>query len=299
MFSTSKQSENQAAKPTATNRSFFGGVGSLPFFQAKLTVNQPGDAHEREADAVADQVMRMKTGDSPIVQRMPITPVSAIQRACANCEKEKEGVQRKETGGGDASSKAAPSIVSDVLSSGGGQPMDGGTRQFMESRFGQDFSQVRIHTDSRAAESASAIQARAYTSGRNVVFGSGEYQPSSESGQRLLAHELVHVGQQNMSNLGVQRLYNPLNLIKCFWYNRQLLQYKNECREEFKKTCAEDFTSDNCLQLFGRTGTGNPSEFEFKCMINKNPKLMELMQKSCVKAAVGSYSPYSRRIPIK
>ncbi len=190
MFASAKypSATHTGASPQATK--------PLPFFQAKLTVNTPGDAHEREADAVADQVMRMKTGDAPIIQRMPLTPISAVQRACANCEKEKEGVQRKETGGGDASGKAAPSIVSDVLSSSGGHQMDGSTRQFMESRFGQDFSQVRIHTDSRAAESASAIQARAYTSGRHVVFGSGEYQPSSEGGQRLLAHELVHVGQQ-------------------------------------------------------------------------------------------------------
>lgn len=187
---------------------------AAPFFQAKLTVNTPGDAHEREADQVADQVMRMREGDAPIVQRMPLTPVSGVMRACAECEKEK--MQRKETsptsalpsmGGsmGDASGKAAPSIVSDVLSSGGGQPMDSGTRQFMESRFGQDFSQVRIHTDSRAAESASAIQARAYTSGRDVVFGAGEYQPLSEGGRRLLAHELVHVGQQNTGNAFIQR----------------------------------------------------------------------------------------------
>ncbi len=112
---------------------------------------------------------------------------------------------RKENGGGDASGKTAPAIVSDVLSSGSGQPMDGGTRQFMESRFGQDFSQVRIHTDSRAAESVSAIQARAYTSGRNVVFGSGEYQPGNERGQRLLAHELVHTIQQNMNPERIQK----------------------------------------------------------------------------------------------
>ncbi|NUO00186.1 MAG: DUF4157 domain-containing protein, partial [Saprospiraceae bacterium] len=175
------------------------GVWNSPpsFFQPKLTVNTPGDAYEQEADRVADSVMRMSEGDVPVVQRMPITPVSGLQRKCANCEKEEqEQVQRKETTGGDPSGKSAPSIVGDVISSGGGQPMDGGTRQFMESRFGQDFGQVRIHTDSRAAESASAIQARAYTSGRDVVFGAGEYQPGSDSGKRLLAHELVHVGQQ-------------------------------------------------------------------------------------------------------
>jgi hypothetical protein len=176
---------------------------TTPFFQPKLTVNTPGDAYEQEADRVADQVMRMKAPlPSPqggeTVQRMPITPLS-VQRKCADCEKE-EKTMRKETGGGDASGKAAPAAVSEVLSSGGGQPLDSSTRQWAESRFGQDFSQVRVHTDARAADSVAAIQARAYTSGRNVVFGAGEYQPQSESGQRLLAHELVHVGQQGKGN---------------------------------------------------------------------------------------------------
>lgn len=87
--------------------------------------------------------------------------------------------------------------------------MDGGTLQFMESRFGQDFTAVRIHTDSRAAESASAIQARAYTSGHNIVFGADEYQPTSDHGKRLLAHELVHVGQQRGETIKKQGLSNP------------------------------------------------------------------------------------------
>ena len=201
MFTSLHSSEPKSSARAASSQG-----KTAPFFQAKLTVNTPGDAHEREADQVADQVMRMREGDAPIVQRMLLAPVSGVMRACAECEKEK--MQRKETsptpalpsmGGsmGDASGKTAPSVVSDVLSSGGGQPMEGGTRQFMESRFGQDFSQVRIHTGSQAAESASAIQARAYTSGRDVVFGAGEYQSGSEGGRRLLAHELVHVGQQS------------------------------------------------------------------------------------------------------
>ncbi len=167
---------------------------ATPFFQPKLTVNTPGDAYEQEADQVADRVMGMQSGEAAPPQALSLTPVAPIQRQCAACEQEE--AQRKESGGGDASGKAAPGIVSDVLSSGAGEAMDGGTRQFMESRFGHDFGQVRIHTDSRAAESASAIQARAYTSGRDIVFGAGQYQPESESGKRLLAHELAHVGQQ-------------------------------------------------------------------------------------------------------
>lgn len=196
-----------------------------PFFQAKLTVNTSGDAYEQEADRIADQVVQRPAPAPSAIHQASSSPsffspsVGSVQRKCAACEheeKEKQGIQRKEGSAaspspsaigsmGDASGKAVPSIVSDVLSSGGGQPMESSTRQFMESRFGQDFSQVRIHTDSRAAESASAIQARAYTSGRDVVFGAGEYQPGSEGGRRLLAHELVHVGQQGGVSRMVQR----------------------------------------------------------------------------------------------
>lgn len=167
------------------------------FFQPKLTVNQPSDEYEREADTVADRVMRMtgaeQHGDAGI-QRMPI---SHLQRKCAHCEQEEEqtAVSRKETGAGAASGQAAPPSVHSALS-GTGQPLDGGTRQFMESRFGQDFSQVRVHTGTGAAESAQTIQARAYTSGRDIVFGASQYQPHTSEGKRLLAHELVHTVQQ-------------------------------------------------------------------------------------------------------
>jgi len=212
MVASAHQVDNQSAKSNSKNKFFFGKVERIPFFQPQLTVNTPGDVYEQEADRVADQVMRMKEEEEPIVQRMPLTPVSGVQRKCTECEQEEQGqVQRKEAASSDSGGKSAPSIVSDVISSGGGQPMDGGTRQFMESRFGQDFGQVRIHTDSRAVESASAIQARAYTSGRDVVFGAGEYQPGSESGKRLLAHELVHVGQQKVSGTKVQRSHRLEN----------------------------------------------------------------------------------------
>lgn len=148
--------------------------------QPKLAINQPGDRYEQEADHLADAVMGMSKGDTPILQRMSLSPVSSIQRASSA----EGGVQ------------TVPPVVSEVLSSGGGQPLDVHTRQFMESRFGRDFSQVRVHTDSRAAESAAAIQARAYTSGQNVVFGKGAYRPESAEGKRLLAHELGHIEQQ-------------------------------------------------------------------------------------------------------
>jgi hypothetical protein len=89
-----------------------------------------------------------------------------------------------------------PSLVKDVVGSGAGAPLAGGTRDFMESRLGADFGDVRVHTDSKASESARSVQAHAYTVGNDVVFQSGKYAPESDSGKRMLAHELTHVVQQ-------------------------------------------------------------------------------------------------------
>jgi Domain of unknown function (DUF4157) len=200
---TSQTSGNLVARTAKVGGESFFPPRPQPIIQAKLQVNTPGDSYEQQADAVADQVMRMRDGDAPIVQRMPLKPMSGVMRMCSECaanQEEDKDIHRKESGSGDPGGHAAPPIVSQVLASGGGQAMDSDTRQFMETRFGQDFSAVRLHTDSRAAESAEAIQARAYTSGHNVVFGAGEYQPGSEGGKQLLAHELVHVGQQDRWN---------------------------------------------------------------------------------------------------
>src|ERR1700737_629393 len=89
-----------------------------------------------------------------------------------------------------------PSLVKDVVGSGGGSPLDRDARGFMESRLGADFSDVRVHTDAKATESARSVQAYAYTVGNDVVFQSDKYSPESDSGKRMLAHELTHVVQQ-------------------------------------------------------------------------------------------------------
>ena len=101
-----------------------------------------------------------------------------------------------------------PPIVHDALDSPG-QPLDTGTRAFMEQRFGHDFSQVRVHTDARAAKSARAVNSLAYTVGRDVVFGDGHYEPRTYEGRKLLAHELTHVIQQNTS-VSMQNLPDKL-----------------------------------------------------------------------------------------
>lgn len=166
------------------------------FFQPKLTVNPPGDAYEQEADQVADTVVRMPLGTTPFFSGKP----AVIQRKCAHCEEEEKAVQRK----GGERMETAPRAVETVLAQSG-QPLDGEARQFMESRIGQDFSSVRVHTDGAAAHSAASIGARAYTSGTDVVFGAGEFSPNTESGRHLLAHELTHVVQQGGSTQTVQR----------------------------------------------------------------------------------------------
>ncbi|HEV2361064.1 MAG TPA: DUF4157 domain-containing protein [Acidimicrobiales bacterium] len=94
-----------------------------------------------------------------------------------------------------ASSGAARSPVLDVVERTG-SPLDGEVRRSMEAGLGGDFSDVRVHTDGPAAESARAVDAHAYTVGNDVVFGDGAYDPGSAEGQRTLAHELTHVVQQ-------------------------------------------------------------------------------------------------------
>lgn len=108
--------------------------------------------------------------------------------ACAKTRLQRRASNRSEP-------PEVPSVVHDVLRSPG-HPLDGATRAFMESRFGHDFNRVRVHTDGRAAESARAVNALAFTAGHDVVFGAGRYAPQTDQGFRLLAHELTHVVQQ-------------------------------------------------------------------------------------------------------
>lgn len=183
---------------------------STPAIQPKLTVNQPGDLYEQEADRVADQVMRM-TGP-PTIRRNCSSGAEEekLHRKCAECEeqekeKKKMNLGRKETHAGP---RFAPISVHQVLNSPG-QPLDPVTRSFMEPRFSHDFSHVRVHDDSRAADSAKAVNAHAYTVGRHIVFASGQYSPATLAGQRLLAHELVHAIQQTDRGDSNLALNNP------------------------------------------------------------------------------------------
>lgn len=163
----------------------------LPLFmQAKLSISQPGDPYEREADRVADQVVRMP---GPTVQRQ-CAACAAGGRPCPACDEERSiTVSRKAQ---SAAVGDAPASVHSVIRSPG-QPLAASTRAFFEPRFGQDLSHVRVHTDSDASQSARDVNALAYTVGSHVVFDAGCYAPGASDGQRLLAHELTHVMQQS------------------------------------------------------------------------------------------------------
>jgi hypothetical protein len=160
----------------------------------KARVSEPGDPLEQDADRAAERVMRMPA-EGPSLTAAPTT----ISRKCSACEEEEElqTIRRSPDGSpGAAGGGEAPGAVHDVLRSPG-RPLDREARSFFEPRFGRDFSDVRVHTDDAAAESARSIAARAYTSGSEVVFAEGEYRPTTAEGRELLAHELAHVAQQS------------------------------------------------------------------------------------------------------
>ena len=153
-----------------------------PALQTKLKISEPGDKFEQEADRIAEQVMRIP---EPVLQRQMD-------------EEEKELLQTKPFVQGrlnreDVRMQAEfpPTVYQSLRSPG--QPLNSDTCAFMEQRFGHDFSQIRVHT---APEAAAAINAKAFTLGRNVVFGAGNYRPDTSEGRKLLAHELVHTIQQ-------------------------------------------------------------------------------------------------------
>ena len=170
--------------------------------QTNLEINMPRDESEQEADHVAERVMRMPDVRTQRLRAEEEDRITAetVQRAHAATP---SPISIRRRGSGVSAASEAPQIVSDVVSEPG-RPLDPPVRSFMERRFGCDFSHVQIHTGSRAAESAQAINALAYTVGRDVVFQKGAYRPESDAGRRLIAHELTHVIQQGAADTSVQ-----------------------------------------------------------------------------------------------
>ena len=206
--------------------------------QTKLQVGQPRAQFEHEADRVSEQIVRTPDArashTTPIagnaltssVQRTPETedderllqnpregfedPVKEeepVIRRMPQREEEDETVPSVQT---KSTAAAAPPVSPTVTSNinairGGGEPLPPSVRAHFEPQFGADFGQVRVHKDARAAASAEAMNAKAYTTGNDIAFGGGEYAPETAEGGKLLAHELAHVVQQAGGGKRVQR----------------------------------------------------------------------------------------------
>jgi peptidoglycan hydrolase-like protein with peptidoglycan-binding domain len=161
----------------------------------KLTINQPHDPYEQEADRVADTVIRMPdpVGQSAWHAGDP----APVQRKCSGCEEEE--VQLKAHPGAEQVG------FNQNYPASGGQNLPASERAFFEPRFGRDFGGVRVHTDGQAVAAARSINALAYTKGSHIVFGDGQYRPQTFAGRRLLAHELTHVAQQSSLSAGISQ----------------------------------------------------------------------------------------------
>ena len=180
-----------------------------------LRIGEPNDAFEREADRVTNEVMaggrprrdwslsRMSV-DAPLQRKCSCGGSGGSSGECEECKKKKEEQTLQRKAAGPAETNVAPPIVHEVLNSPG-RPLDRASREFFEPRFGFDFGSVRVHTGSRAAESAKTVRARAYTVGQNLVFANSQYSPHSTEGRKLLSHELAHIVQQSGGNLAVVR----------------------------------------------------------------------------------------------
>ncbi len=173
--------------------------------QPKLRMSHLDDLYEQEADRVAENVMSIPSSSPELSMQLSNTPIEErLDRKCSACEmKEKEeetytGLQisRKSTRSNNLQTSEEPAEEINYISTSEGAPLNTATRQFMESRFGYDFSDVRVHTDERSARSAKSVNALAYTIGNDIVFDEGMYMPNTLEGGKLLAHELAHVVQQ-------------------------------------------------------------------------------------------------------
>jgi len=174
--------------------------------QPELTVNPPDDVFEREADRVANTIQCQAEEE----EEEPIQPkaISQVQRQEELPEEEEE--EEEELIQGKSAEiqrqKGSEDLEAQInVARGGGQPLADSVRASLEPQFGYDFSQVRIHTDVEADRLSRRLEAEAFTTGKDVFFRDGAYQPESEGGTKLIAHELTHVVQQGAAAPALQR----------------------------------------------------------------------------------------------
>ena len=253
--------------------------------QAKLNIGEPNDRYEKEADDTASKVVQQINS--------PAHDNSVQKQESMDAEDEelqmKSLVQKpKNIGGGEASTNLESSIQS---ARGGGQSLDDGLQAKMGQAMGADFSGVKVHTDSKSDQLNKSIQAKAFTTGQDVFFRQGAYEPSSKGGQELIAHELTHVVQQNneiaVSNGSDQTIQRKLNvkLKKTRWFQGKDQKMLGE--EKLKSLGSYDEaqnlldmgTSDRVQRIIEAFTTGMSEKDAFKQIAffieGKDPTLVE------------------------
>jgi len=232
------------------------------FFQTKLSIGQPGDKYEKEADTMADAVVN-KTNNTPEVQQKEVDQIQRVTLATPQEDEkfstaeqrmeedkliqeksETEGVKEEEKPDMMAKSESmtnnakASNTVSQKIekSKGSGRPLSKKVRSEMENSFGTDFSNVNIHTGKNAVELNQELGAQAFTTGKDVYFNQGKFNPESSQGKHLLAHELTHVVQQGAAQKdkpAIQKLPDPnCSRTSGLSLSGSCLSYRNTCYTE-------------------------------------------------------------------
>ncbi|MDZ8091406.1 MAG: DUF4157 domain-containing protein [Nostoc sp. DedQUE05] len=200
---TSSQIMNEVKSPSKPLEHDISRI-SLRRPQTKLTVSQPGDIYEQEADSVAQLVMQRMSEPVQSIQREALPEEEDQLQMKSLADSITPLVQRQGGGRTAATSELETSIQQ---ARGNGQPLADDIKHPMEQAFGADFGSVRVHTDAQSDRLNESIQARAFTTGQDVFFRQGEYSPGSDAGKELLAHELTHVVQQNGSAVQPKSLH--------------------------------------------------------------------------------------------
>jgi len=297
--------------------------------QAKLKVGQPRGKFEQEADRVAEQVMRMsepklqrqpEEEEEELLQTKPLAEqiIPLAQRQVEEEEEEGELLQTKplaeqiiplvqrqveEEEEEELQTKELPSQIPEVTPNlearikargGSGQPLPASTRAFFETRFGYDFSQVRLHTDTEADALSRSLNSHAFTAGRNIFFRQGEYNAGSSDGQKLLSHELTHVLQQT----------GKLGLVKPSLIQRKIIvggtDYTPTGRY-FRWLRVNNYGNAMVEFIKDMHNNGNPPEYKFdsyeqmgyEVKVRHNAiKGMEEVHKGCCSYATGGGTGY-------
>ena len=230
--------------------------------QPKLKIGAVNDPAEVEADRVADQVMRMPAPANEGAKISTKANPSYINRKCKDCGNE-EKIQRKETPdirmkemGGAGGHTASAEASSAINSLGSGMPLPASERAFFEPRFGKDLSHIRVHTGGTADTASQSINARAFSLGNNIAFANGQYQPGTQSGRTLMAHEITHTlqGGQNVrrvawnddkSNCTTTATYTVQTIFKDHGTDTWTAARKRAFRTNYKRVVEAGFNANN------------------------------------------------------